>query len=322
MSPTATSVGAGTAAAARPTATARREVRLASSRICFWLAKWAAGGPDGPRSPRAGRRSGRWRPGRSQHRRRHVGRSGKAPADPTSSAGEIVHELAELGEVAALDHAHQLAVRPAAESPVSQCRTCSGLSHQACRASYAIRRRVDSARSLWLERASPSTSRLERGLSASPYCWENRGTRGRSWCGPTARVLAALAARRAIRRRGRRRAEAVGDLVHVVDEREGPHPAELLAQREDQHQRELREVRDRAAHVAQHDQVGAARPLRLVAGGHRDATGGDRGSHRAAEVERPAAAGVLLARQPGGQPPGQRMDLAAHLARGRCGGRR
>ena len=47
MSPTATSVGAGTAAVDRPTSTARVEVRLASSRICFSLARWAAGGPDG-----------------------------------------------------------------------------------------------------------------------------------------------------------------------------------------------------------------------------------------------------------------------------------
>ena len=47
MSPTATRVGGGVAAVLRPTSTARVEVRLASSRICFWLVTWAAGGPEG-----------------------------------------------------------------------------------------------------------------------------------------------------------------------------------------------------------------------------------------------------------------------------------
>ena len=63
------------------------------------------------------------------------------------------------------------------------------------------------------------------------------------------------------------------------------------------------------------------RPLRPVVGGQRDAAGGDRGADRTPEVERPAAAGVVLLGEPGREPPGQRVDLAAHLLEvGRAGG--
>ena len=106
--------------------------------------------------------------------------------------------------------------------------------------------------------------------------------------------------------------EPVGDLVDLVDEGERTHPVELLAQREDQHQREAGEVGDRAADVAQHDQVGATGPLRLVAGLHRYAAAGHRGADGTPEVERAARPGVLLAAQPGGQPAGERLDLATH----------
>ena len=63
--------------------------------------------------------------------------------------GEVVHELAELGQVAALDHRHELAVRRRPRSRrCPSAAACSGLSHQACRAASAISRRVGSARSL------------------------------------------------------------------------------------------------------------------------------------------------------------------------------
>ena len=107
--------------------------------------------------------------------------------------------------------------------------------------------------------------------------------------------------------------EVVGDLVDVVDERERPHLLELVAQREDQQQRELREVGDRAADVAEHDELGAVRPLRLVVGDERDAAGGDRGADGTPEVERAAPPGVVLLGEPGREPPGERVDLAAHL---------
>ena len=100
--------------------------------------------------------------------------------------------------------------------------------------------------------------------------------------------------------------------MDLVDEGEGPHPVELLAQGEDQHQREAREVGDRAADVAQHDQVGATGPLRLVAGLHRDAAAGHRGADGTSEVERAPGPGVVLAAQPGRQPACERLDLAAH----------
>ena len=107
--------------------------------------------------------------------------------------------------------------------------------------------------------------------------------------------------------------EVVGHLVHVVDEGEGPHLGELVAQREDEQQRELREVGHRPAHVAQHHQLAAVRALGPVVGGERDTTGRDRRPDGAPEVQRSAAVGVVLLGEAGGQPAGQRLDLAPHL---------
>ena len=109
------------------------------------------------------------------------------------------------------------------------------------------------------------------------------------------------------------RTERVAHLDHVVDEGEGAHAAEGLAQGVHQHQGELREVGHRAAHVAEHDEVGAVRATRTVVGGQRHPARGDRRAHRAAYVEGAAPLRVLLLGQPGGEPARQRVDLAAHL---------
>ena len=101
--------------------------------------------------------------------------------------------------------------------------------------------------------------------------------------------------------------------MDVVDEREGAHLLELVAQREDQQQRELREVRHRAAHVAEHHELVAVRPLGPVVGHQRYAAGGDRGADGTPEVQRAAPLGVVLLGEPGRESPGQRVDLATHL---------
>ena len=73
------------------------------------------------------------------------------------------------------------------------------------------------------------------------------------------------------------------------------------------------EAGDRAAHVAEHDQLGAVRALRLVMGDQRDAAGRHGGADGTPEVERSALAGVPLLGEPGRQPACERVDLAAHL---------
>ena len=68
------------------------------------------------------------------------------------------------------------------------------------------------------------------------------------------------------------RDEEVGDLVAPVDEAEHPDPGELLAQRLDQHHREVAEPGDRAGDVAEQHQLGAARArpaVHQVASGRR-----------------------------------------------------
>ena len=53
----------------------------------------------------------------------HGTRPASNPAEASASAGEVVDELAELGEVAALDHRHdRRRTSPARESPVSHDR--------------------------------------------------------------------------------------------------------------------------------------------------------------------------------------------------------
>jgi hypothetical protein len=100
--------------------------------------------------------------------------------------------------------------------------------------------------------------------------------------------------------------------VHVVDERERAHLLELVAQREDQQQRELREVATEP--LTSHSTTSSVRCGRLgrwwVVSGRRRwrSRPGPYAGSRAA-----AAPGVVLLGQPGRQPAGQRVDLAAHL---------
>ena len=67
----------------------------------------------------------------------------------------------------------------------------------------------------------------------------------------------------------------------------------------------------RLAEVAQHDEVGLHRAARAVDGRQRHAARGQRRADGAAEVELAAGAAALVDGQPGGEPPGQRLHLAA-----------
>ena len=199
---------------------------------------------------------------------------------------------------------------------MSQCRGCSGLSHQACRAraGQVAQHRRPAGRCSWsARRRGPAAT--TRGPRASACCSAKVGERPAVVRAPPQRGVrgARRRARPAPRPRSAPGRKYVGHLVHLVDEREGAHLLELLAQREDEQQRELREVGHRPAHVAEHDQLGAVRALGPVVGGQRDAAGRDRGADGTPEVERAAALGVALLGQPGGQPARQRVDLAAHL---------
>ncbi len=167
-----------------------------------------------------------------------------------------------------------------------------------------------------MDRASPRISSDDFGPErVGVLVGERRRRRGRSW---SARHSAAC--RRARRELGQDVARsAPGRKTSVTSctwstKVNARTFGELLAQRVDQHQRELGEVGDRAADVAEHDQLGAVRPLAACGGSSaarrrwRSRPGRYAGS--------PAGPRRLACRsrgQPGGEPPGQRVDLAAHL---------
>ena len=175
-------------------------------------------------------------------------------------------------------------------------------------------------------RASPSTSSDVFGPTASGAAVdEHLAARRRSRCARRTRPGRPPAASRRHRvgQVGARR-EQPGDLVAGVDERERPDPGELLAQRRGQHQREVREAGDRAADVAEHHQLGLVRPARAVVGRQRHAAGGQRGAHGPPDVQPALPAEPAAGRQPGRQPPGQRVHRrgAARPARSRCARRK
>lgn len=92
------------------------------------------------------------------------------------------------------------------------------------------------------------------------------------------------------------------------------NPGELLAQRVYQQQREVAEARDRARHVAQHDEFRARRAGFVQHQVDRHAAGGHRLAQRLAQIDRSRAGAAPPGGQPGRQGAGQRGHHPAHLA--------
>ena len=106
--------------------------------------------------------------------------------------------------------------------------------------------------------------------------------------------------------------EQLGHLVDGVDEHEAAGSSELGRERRHQGQREHREVGDRAADVAQHEQIGLVGARSVVQDVDRHAAAAERAAHRAAHVD--AAESVLATpRQSRRQLAGDRPDRRPHL---------
>src|SRR4051794_25287952 len=231
-----------------------------------------------------------------------------------SDGEDALDELLELAGVTALDHRQHVAIvhrRGVARAPVLPGLRVEpvgvpGLAHDRVECRQRLSAVVvacvaqDQQRALRRDRVGPALREHVEGVAVVTVSVEPhdvgllRHSRER-----IDDVTAALEERR--------------DLVAGVDEREHPDLRELLPKGEGQQHREVREGRHTSTDVAEDDKLRFVRLARLEDGRERNAAARQRRPDRTTDIEPAAATVPSLGGQPGGEPPGERVNTAAQL---------